>query len=183
MILQVMSFEPMLLTKQLLVDFRMRSRRLAQFSSQFRQGYQNNHLNRNLRRQISIQESETKYLGEKLEDSQKTRQNRPQNSNLTYLTILSIHQIDQPDNLNNQQNPPDRQVQFHETNIVLHPESAQRAIKRKTRLFKNKIFIKINAELLTLNIIHKNKIKSSTKDTTNETKKQQIIFRRMYYEE
>ena len=43
MILQVMSLDSILLVKQLLVDFRMGSRRLTQLSSQFRQGYRNSH--------------------------------------------------------------------------------------------------------------------------------------------
>ncbi|KAL8645675.1 MAG: hypothetical protein Q9210_006575 [Variospora velana] len=108
---------------------------------------------RSLRHRIPRKHHEAENLGEKAGDSQKTRQEEPQDSNLTSTVTLPTHQVDPPGNLNGQPNSPDRQVQPRRASIALHPESVQRANRRRTRAPKSKLSTKINAESPTLIMI------------------------------
>lgn len=122
---------------------------------------------RSLRRRIPRKQHEAKCLGEKAGDSQNTRQEEPQDSNLSPTTTLPAHQVDQPGNLNSQPNPPDQQVEPRRASLTLHPESAQRATRRRTRAPKSKPSTKINVESLTSSMVHKRRWHNPAQEARN----------------
>ena len=110
---------------------------------------------RSLRRRIPKVQHGAENLGEKLGDSQKTGQDEPQNSNFASPATLPPGQADQSGNLNNQPNPPTRQVQPHRTRIALHPNSVQRVTRRRTRAPQSQLSTKMNAESVISSMVHK----------------------------
>lgn len=127
---------------------------------------------RSPRRRISKQQHEAKYLGEEPGDSQRTRQDDPQDSNYTHPATLPTHQVDQPGNLTNQPSSPDRQVQPYRASIAPHPKSAQRAVRRRTEAPKSKLFTKINAESPNLSMVYKRRRRNPAQEASRS--KQEI---------
>ncbi|KAI4139980.1 MAG: hypothetical protein L6R39_006021 [Caloplaca ligustica] len=99
-----------------------------------------------LRHGTPRQQHEAAHSGEKMGNSQKTRQVEPQDSNFTSPATFPIHQADEPGNLNDQPYSCDQELQSHRESIDIHREGAQRATSSRTRALESKLSIKRNAE-------------------------------------